>query len=218
MVFAGIPWLGDLWRMIFTVIRDRLGGVVIPLGTRILPLPFGLEISLPAVHVATPQPTTGTLVAATVISALVFAATFLLPPRFIPAKYFLSLLAVLQASAFLSASSCAPPRPFPTSLDDHVFLLLTAGLVIIALVPVVLGLTLHVFDISFTKKVLVSVALMGHLTLFVPLQAMVHVWLVLHYSAVVMPVLFLVFGLLMDVMVCVSFYGWVLSSGSARNA
>jgi hypothetical protein len=50
-----------------------------------------------------------------------------------------------------------------------------------------------------------------HLSVFLPLQVLVHVGLVLKGSALVMPVLFLIFGLLLDVLILVAFYGWALS-------
>ena len=57
----------------------------------------------------------------------------------------------------------------------------------------------------------ILLAILVHLAVFVPLQVLVHIWLVLHGTALLMPVLFLVFGLLLDVLVFVSFYGWALS-------
>ena len=204
-----LPWVGDLWQFVFARTRDALGGLGAPLGDQQLTLPGGLEILLPVLAATTPQPGTSTLWAAGIVTAVVFALSFALPARFTPAKYFLRLLVILQASSVFFFAFSA--EPFPYRLQDHVFLLLTAGLVVMGLVPLVLGLTLHVFDIAFWKKFLLTVALMAHLAVFLPLNAMVHVWLVLHGTAVVMPVLFLVFGLLLDVMILVAFYGWVLS-------
>ncbi|HET9274661.1 MAG TPA: hypothetical protein VFN96_01185, partial [Gemmatimonadales bacterium] len=86
-----------------------------------------------------------------------------------------------------------------------------AGLVVMALVPVLLGFTLHVFDLPLWKKAFLTLALLVHLAVFLPLQGLVHAWLVLHGTALVMPVLFLAFGLLMDVLIFVAFYGWALS-------
>jgi hypothetical protein len=133
----------------------------------------------------------------------------LLSERWIPLRYFLRLLAFLQGTAI--AFFAIAPGAFPYRLQDHVFLLLAAGLVVMGLVPLVLSLTLHVFDLALWRKVLVTLALLVHLSVFLPLQVLVHVGLVLEGSALVMPVLFLVFGLLLDVLILVAFYGWALS-------
>lgn len=216
LLIVALPWIGDLWQFLFATVRDGLGGLDVPLAPEPLRLPGGLGITLPSVQAVTPQPGLPALWIATGVSVALFLVSFPLPERFTPARYFLRLLAVLQlvATGFFAFS----PEPFPYRLQDHVFLLLTAGLVVMALAPLVLGLTLHVFDIALWKKALLTVAVMGHLAIFLPLKAMVHVWLILHGTAVVMPVLYLVFGLLMDVMVFVAFYGWVLSTREEGRA
>jgi len=208
LLYAAIPGIGRLWQEIFERARDFLG-LDAPLGDQLWSLPGGLEFTLPVLAVLTPPPGEAALRIATVASVLVFAVSFLLPVRFTPLRYFLRLLCVVQATAILFFAFSADP--FPYRLQDHVFVLLSAGLVVMGLVPLVLGLTLHVFDLAFWKKLLLTLAILAHLALFVPLQVLVHVWLVMHGSALVMPVLFLVFGLLLDVLVFVSFYGWALS-------
>ncbi|HEX7024115.1 MAG TPA: hypothetical protein VF187_04775 [Gemmatimonadales bacterium] len=208
LLLASLPWVGRLWQFCFEQGRALLG-IRAPLGEQTWFLPGGPEFTLPVLAMTTPLPESRTLAVAAVITALGLALSFLLPARWTPLGYFLRLLVAVQASAigFFAFS----PEPFPYRLQDHVFLLLSAGLVVMGLVPLILGLTLHVFDLAFWKKLFLSVAIMGHLAVFVPLQALIHIWLVLHGSAVLMPVLFLVFGLLLDVLVFVSFYGWALS-------
>ena len=216
LFLGALPWIGDLWRFIFARSRDFLGGLDLPLGEQALSLPAGLEIVLPLLAVTTPQPGAAELWTAGIAAAVVFLLSFALADRFMPARYFLRLLAILQASAVIFFAFSG--EPFPYQLQDHVYLLLTAGLVVMGLAPLVLGLTLHLFDIALWKKLLLTLAVLAHLAVFLPLKAMVHVWLVLHGTAVVMPVLFLVFGLLMDVMILVAFYGWILSEKGGPRA
>jgi hypothetical protein len=208
LLYAALPGLGRLWQEIFVRARDFLG-LHVPLGDQLWTLPGGLEFTLPVLAVMTPLPGTRELRIAAILAVLVFALSFLLPVRFTPLRYFLRLLAIVEGSAigFFAFSA----ESFPYRLQDHVFILLSAGLVVMALVPLVLGLTLHVFDLAFWKKLLLTVAILAHLAIFIPLQVLVHIWLVLQGSAVLMPVLFLVFGLLLDVLVFVAFYGWALS-------
>jgi hypothetical protein len=205
---AALPWLGRGWQLLFLRARDFLG-LDAPLGDRTLELAGRLRFTLPVVAAATPLPDARILWIAGIAALAVLLLSFLLPERFTPLRYFLRLLVLVQATAILFFRFAG--APFPYRLEDHVFLLLTAGLVVMGLVPLVLGLTLHVFDLAFWRKLLVTVLLLGHLALFIPLNALVHVWLVLHGSALLMPVLFLVFGLLLDVFIFVSFYGWALS-------
>ena len=208
LLYVALPGLGRFWQTVFEQARDFLG-LQAPLGDQVWTMPGGLEFTLPVLAVMTPLPGTREIWIAAVVAVLVFALSFLVPVRFTPLRYFLRLLAIVEGSAIAFFAFSA--ESFPYRLQDHVFILLSAGLVVMALVPLVLGLTLHVFDLAFWKKLLLTLAILAHLAVFIPLQVLVHIWLVLHGSAVLMPVLFLVFGLLLDVLVLVAFYGWALS-------
>ena len=208
LLWAALPWLGQGWRLAFERARDFLG-IDAPLGDQLLPLPGGITLSLPVLAVNTPLPGARALWIAGIVSAALLLATFALPDRYTPFKYFLRLIAGLEAIA-IGFFALWPGR-FPYQLQDHVFILLTAGLVVMALVPVILGFTLHVFDLALWKKALLTVALLAHLAVFIPLQVLAHLALVMRATAVVMPVLFLLFGLLPDVLIFVAFYGWALS-------
>ncbi len=209
-VLAALPWLGQAWQILFVRARDFLG-IALPIGDQVLELPGGIQFTLPVVATITPLPGPQALLVAAIAAAAVLLLSFLLPQRFTPLRYFLRLLVLLQATAILFFRFSRDP--FPYRLEDHVFILLTAGLVVMGLAPLLLGLTLHVFDLAFWRKLGVTLLLLVHLAVFVPLNALVHVWLVLHGTAVVMPVLFLAFGLLLDVFIFVAFYGWALSWG-----
>lgn len=205
---ALLPWLGRGWLLLFFRGRDFLR-LDAPIGDQRLVLPGGLELSLPVVASFTPLPDSRALWIAAIAAAAVFLLSFLLPQRLLPLRYFLRLLVLVQVTAigFFALS----PDPFPYRLEGHVFVLLTAGLVVMGLVPLLLGLTLHVFDLPLWRKLLLTLLILAHLAVFIPLNALVHVWLVLHGTALVMPVLYLVFGLLLYVFSFVTFYGWALS-------
>ena len=208
VLWAALPWLGKAWQLMFEAARGYLR-IDAPLGDQVLPLPFDLSFTVPSLAVPTPLPDATTLVIFAFGSAAVYLLAMALPARFTPLTYFLRLLAVLMAIAV--GFFALWPQAFPYRLQDQVFLVLTAGLVVMGLVPVILGLTLHVFDLAFWKKILLTLAILGHLAIFLPLQALAHLELTLRATAVVMPVLFLLFGLLPDVLIFVAFYGWALS-------
>lgn len=203
-----LPAIGRLWTLIFVEARSRLFPGT-PLGDQTLAPLAALEFSLPVLALPTPAPDIEALLLTSAVTAAVVLATFLLTPRWTPLRYFLRLLAFLQATAV--AFFALWPGGFPYRLIDHVQLLMVAGLVVMALVPLVLGFTLHVFDLALWRKVLLTLAVLIHLAGFIPLKVLVHGWLVVHGTAVLMPMLFLVFGLLLDVFVFVAFYGWALS-------
>ena len=208
LLLAALPSVGWFWGVVFERARDFLG-IHAPLGDQLFSLPGGLTFSLPVLAVATPLPDSLALWITGIVGAVVFVASFALPERFTPLRYLLRFLVVLQGTAILFFA--VSRDPFPYRLQDHVFILLTAGLVVMGLVPLVLGFTLHLFDLAFWKKLLLTLAILIHFAVWLPLQALVHLWLILHGTAVLMPVLFLAGGLLLDVLIFVAFYGWALS-------
>jgi hypothetical protein len=161
VLVLGLPWLGRLWALIFREARDRVFPGI-PLGEQAFTLPGGLELTLPVLAVGTPLPDQSTLLIAGGVTGAVFLASLLLPDRWIPLRYFLRLLAFLQATAI--GFFAIAPEAFPYRLQDHAFLLLAAGLVVMGLVPLVLSLTLHVFDLAFWRKAFVTLALLAHLS------------------------------------------------------
>ena len=205
---AALPWLGRGWQLLFLRARDFLG-INAPLGDQTLELAGRFRFTIPLLAAFTPLPDTRVLWISGIAALVLLLLSFLLPERFTPLRYFLRLLVLVQGTAILFFAFARVP--FPYRLEDHVFVLLMAGLVVMGLVPLLLGLTLHVFDLALWRKLLLTVLLLAHLALFVPLNALVHVWLIQQGTAVLMPVLFLVFGLLLDVFVFVTFYGWALS-------
>jgi hypothetical protein len=211
---ALLPALGRFWQAGFRAGRDWLG-LGVPLGEQLHGLPGGISFSLPVLAAVTPLPDQRVLLITGGATLGVVLLSFLLPARFTPLRYFLRLLALVQTTALLFFAFS--PDPFPYRLEDHVFVLQSAGLVVMGLVPLLLGLTLHVFDLALWRKLLLTLLLLGHLAVFIPLKVLLHAWLILHGTAVLMPVLFLVFGLLLDVFGFVTFYGWALSWRGARD-
>ena len=82
---------------------------------------------------------------------------------------------------------------------------------VLVLVPIALGFGFYIFDHSLGQQVLITVLIVGHLAVLLPLQGLMHGWLIHHLSLVVQPTLFFVFGLLVEVLVFVALYGWAMS-------
>jgi hypothetical protein len=49
-----------------------------------------------------------------------------------------------------------------------------------------------------------------HLMIFLPLQTLVHAYIVYTCSFLVMPVMFFLFGVLLDIFIIISFYSWAM--------
>lgn len=204
---VSLPQLCRFWQYVLTV------------GLRTLALRADLGVSkhqvASAVRFAIPYPRmlgtppdspTWWLTASVVI--LLLAASFFLPARLTPVKY------LLRAALFIQATGLAyfmwAPGSFPHTPDSYMEGLMGYAIALISFVPILFGLTYYIFDFGLVKKALLTVMTMTHLSLFLPLQILLQAaWL--EKSVLFMPLLYIVFGLPVDVLIILAFYSWGMS-------
>lgn len=144
------------------------------------------------------------------VCMVAFFGTYLIRPnRGLPIIYMLRAVIFLQTTALVYFAFI--PASFPPVLADYVANNLFIGLMLLALIPWILGLTYYLFDFSLLKKVASTVLILGFFTIVLPLQYLLHVNLISHGSLLFMPVLYLVFGLFIDVMAFVALYAYAMS-------
>lgn len=215
-VFVLLEPLMSAWREFFNFVREPLGlpGLV---ATRIYEAgPFAVAIpyfTAPGFWPEALDLTTGWLVC-----GITFVLGLFLRGRLLPAGYFLRVLAILQCTAQIWFTVARPP--FSYSLPDYAAGLLICGVIILFLAPFLVAFTFHIFDFPLWQKLAMATLLLLHLSVLLPLQAAVHVWIIHRASLLAMPVLFLIFGVLLDVFVYVALYGWGMSwrSGGVLDA
>ncbi|MEK7381601.1 MAG: hypothetical protein AAB075_11365 [Gemmatimonadota bacterium] len=207
-VLALLPVLGRLWGQAMGWILPRLG-LPVELGWHRVGIATLFDIAVPYPMLDGPWPDTPHFLAVGIGTTALLALSFLLPPRFLPARYFLRFLAAIQTVSLGFFFFATPPFPYP--LPGYLGGLLTVGMAVLALVPIALGFGFYIFDHSLGRQVLITVLIVGHLAILLPLQGLLHAWLIHHLSLVVQPTLFFVFGLLVEVLVFVALYGWAMS-------
>jgi len=205
---ALLPGILAMWRWGLDWARGRLG-LDLMLGEQTVLLPGGFSLRLPELSTITPQPGVGALLLATLITVAALGVAFKLPPRLTPLRYFLRLLAAIQASAILFFAVSIDPFPFRVS--DYLFGLMSTGLVAMGITPVLFGLVLYPMDLVWWRKALVTAGALVHFAVLTPMLVLTHAGLLLRGTAVVMPALFLGFGVLPFAVVFLAFYGWAMS-------
>ena len=127
----------------------------------------------------------------------------------LPVGYLIWAIALLQLLAcgvfFLAAER------FPHTLGGHVANGFSYSLNLLFISPLILAVTYFVFDYPLVQKVIGTVCLMAALVIVTPSQYIVHIGLIHHFSLVVMPVLYIFFGLLFNIAVFVAMFGWCVS-------
>lgn len=161
-----------------------------------------------------PGPITGVLTAAAVMGA--FAATYWMPDRMTPVKYLVRTLCVVQASALIFFM--AVPSRFPYTVEGHLQAMLTSGAYLMLTVPVLLALGYGVLRVPLHEKLLAPALVLAYFAVMVPHKALLHVLVLQHFSVLFMPLLYLCFGLVFDLMVFVALYSWLVSRAPEHAA
>jgi uncharacterized membrane protein len=202
-----LPFVGNLWGRIFAYWAKSLN---LEGSLMVAPQHWGehIRFSLPLLNMAAGPVDPQTWWITAVVTLGVFAATYFISEEHTPWMYLLRFLVLIQGTAlvyFVFASA-----RFPHDLPSYTVSMFFFGVVLIGLIPLILGFTYYLFDFSLFKKLLLSLLSMGYLTVFLPFQYMLQVYL-LHKSILFMPLLYFAFGPFLDVLIFVSLYSWGMS-------
>jgi hypothetical protein len=214
-MFVALDWLLAGWRMLFERLQRPLDlGLV---ATRVDELVPNLFVPIPYFDTAATWPTTNQMLGGWIVMVLLAVTGMLMRGRAIPLGYLFRGIAIVQLSAQVWFTLAEPP--FPYSPAVYISGLLLCGIVILLLAPFLVALTFFIFDFPLWQKMLLATLLLAHLAVMIPLQAVVHAYIIDRASLLALPVLFLVFGVLLDVFVYVALYGWGMSwrSGGALD-
>ncbi|HEY4306123.1 MAG TPA: hypothetical protein VGM82_16750 [Gemmatimonadaceae bacterium] len=199
--------VGRGWTWAFDHLASPLGFA----GIRVREIDIGslVALQLPTFFAVAAAPTPFEWWLVLIITAIVVIVSFLVPDRWLPLAYALRLAALVQTTALLFFFF--HPWAFPYDLSTYITTMEVAAIATIAITPLVLGLTYYVIDARFRQKLGLTLAVMGHLIIFVPLQYALQSYIIAHGSLLMMPLCFSLFALLPEVMIFIAFYGWGMS-------
>jgi hypothetical protein len=209
---VSLPWLCRMWR--YAIGNGiRILALHASLGLtehRITPY-FRFAIPYPQMEGIAPDAATWWSTAGVV--GLLFAVSYMLPKKLTPVTYLLRAALFIQVTSLLYFLVAA--ARFPHTPDSYLEGLVTYRIALISAVPLLFGFTYYIFKFGLFKKIALTVLTMVHLSLFLPVQTLLQA-LVLEKSVLFMPVLYIVFGLPVDILIILAFYSWGMSwpSGS----
>lgn len=214
-MFVALDYVLAAWRALFVWLQQPLAldGV----GTHVAELVPNLFVAIPHFTSQAGWPSYNQMLGGWIVTVLLAVVGTFLRGRALPVGYLLRGIAIVQLSAQVWFSLAEPP--FPYALPQYMSALLLSGVAILLLAPFLVALTFFIFDFPIWHKLLLATLLLAHLAVMLPLQAAVHAWVISRASLLAMPVLFFVFGVLLDVFVYVALYGWGMSwrSGGALD-
>jgi hypothetical protein len=202
-----LPSITGLWKYFFLLAQHQLQipGDVTSMVIEIIPYYY---LDIPTYTFDAAWPGNITLITTGIIVCVLLLFSFLLPGRFLPLAYLLRAICFIQFTALVYFTFAS--GPFAYHLSAYTEGILRAGIIIILIIPLLFALTLYLFKMSLARKLLFSIMTIGHLMIFLPLQMLVHSYIIYKCSFLVMPVMFFLFGVLLQVFIIISFYCWAM--------
>ncbi len=204
---AVLPMVGRAWGLALAALVD--GGVPARVVMTVYQ-PFGMmEVGVPSLALEALAPSGVLWMATFIVTIVVFAISFLMPDRMVPLAYAIRALVLVQASAL--AVFLIWPESFPYSLPSYLQGMSVTGLAIATASIPVLGLTYFIQDVSWLHKLGLTLVVLAHSVVLVPLQYVAHGLLLYDGSLLFMPVLYLFFGVPLHVFSLVALFAWGMS-------
>jgi hypothetical protein len=210
---VSLPWLCRMWAYVLEngmkilALHAQLG-----LTEHHITRYIRFMIPFPKVEGTAPSAWTWWLTAAAV--CLLYGASYFFGRTLTPVTYLLRAALFIQVTALLYFLLI--PARFPHTPDSYMEGLVSYRIALISVVPVLFGLTYYIFKFDLIKKIALTSLTMSYLALFLPLQTLLQA-MILQKSVLFMPVLYIVFGLPVDVLIILAFYSWGMSWSSSES-
>lgn len=213
LVFMGLyvlayPWLLQFWERILDA-----GVTWLHLGVKVRHWPvvwaLGSELSVDRLVLAGPMPVAPmwSLVVQAVLAIVAWVLLKRLREAWMPVAYALRLLLLLYLVSLGYFAWWADS--FPYRLADHTRDIFAFNVAVQCLAPLVLGLTLFPLVSDHLHRVGACLVIQGYFALTLPFKMLAHTWLATHIGAVSLPLLYLAFGPVLDVLLMVALFSWV---------
>ena len=151
----------------------------------------------------------------TAATLLVFALSFQMKNKTTPLKYLVQIMCGVQICTLIFYQ--LNPARFTGSIARHSEELMVMGYVVMLITPVMLAIGYYILNQSLLSKLFYTVVIWLFFTVMVPHQVLVHALILKNVSPLVMPLLYICFGAVFDVLVFIALYAWVASK-SPLNA
>ena len=162
-------------------------------------------------HAQLPSPMIGAATAFLIVGA--YVGTNALSDRQLPIKYIVRVLCFVQASALIFF--LLVPSSFAHTLSGYLSATLDASFTLMLFMPVLLAFGWGVLRVPFYQKLLFPVLLVTYYVLMVPHKALLHLLVMQQFSVLFMPMLYIFFGAMLDLMIFVALYSWLASLAPA---
>lgn len=210
-VYAGKPWLFAFWRQCLGLWAGLLN---LPLHIT-PPAERGdaLGVQWMVANEWVNLPSDGMLFSVAALTLLGWVLSYSLQGKALPLQYLLRIVCGVQALALLFFWWV--PAQFPYTVQRHLLDLANIGYLTLLATPVMLAMGYYMLRVPLAHKLLCTALILAYFAVFVPHQLVLHAFLLHHFSLLLMPLLYIVFGALFNMLVFVALYAWFASLAPA---
>lgn len=206
IIWLFLPMILDLWDGVLSFWMRHLYHGQVAYSPQVL---LGQDVYVPYPLLEAETPSRFAVWANLIICVLVFLVSFLLPRRAMPITYLFRTLMLIQSSA--SIDRLVSPQFFPYTLQLYLVDSIMNGVYILIMMPPLLGLVYYIFNFSLSRKIGLTCMIIGYYLLFLPCHYMLHAYLIHEYTLLFLPILYIFFGTLLEVLMFVCIYSYGMS-------
>ncbi len=207
-LWFSLRWVLEFWAQQFEFWGSRTGLVALGTGASVQ---LSAAAGMPKLVFNTVSvfPSATLWWASTLLSLVLWVGASRMSRERLPLIYFLRLLLLVHATALLYFYVW--PDRLPIATADYLSNLFQQTTYLLLLLPALLGLVLFPFAVPAWARYGAVLASLLFLVLVVPLQAVCSAWLLSTFSVLLLPVMYLFFGLLPQMLALLGIYGFALS-------
>jgi len=213
LVWLFLPWIFDVWDGIFNFWLER----IYHMRASYWPVNIlGQDLAIPYPALEADAPSHFMVQMNFWICLLVLAISIVFPLRGAPLTYLLRTALLIQGSA--SIDRMVSPDFFPYTLPIYLLDAMIQCVYMLFLIPVILGFVYYIFDFTIWRKVLITCLTIGYFLIAVPCQYMLHAYFIHEWTLLFLPLMYILFGIVIDVLMFVSIYSYGMSWRSRKEA
>jgi hypothetical protein len=204
LVWLVLDDLAAVWLAVFQFWFGKLGLIAV-VTARVVDF-SAFEIALPTIELATRAPGMTLWWTVLAIVVAVWLASSRLSDRWIPLRYFLRFLCLIQGTSL--AVHMLLPTAEGLTVASHVDSSFKHGVWLMLLVPWIHALVYYIFEFSLLRKAGLTLLTIAFIAVALPMLLIAHAWLLAECSILILAPLYLVFDQWLLVFAAIAIYAW----------
>lgn len=175
---------------------------------------FGVKAELPKFDIPSSAPDATIWWILTALTAMLFGMTHRLPKRLMPLFYMVYFVAIFLSISLIYFA--AVPARFPYTVSGYLDNLLITAIWLMLVIPWIHALIYYIFDFSLIKKLGLTLLSIAFIAIAMPFQLLAQMVILVNFSVILLPILYVFFGIFLLILCCLSLYGWAMSWEKSR--